>query len=383
MAGLLLLLSVGWVEIKKMKNRISAISYLAALSLLGLGAIFPVSATLTIQDPGQGPYSIANSSSTELSGITHIGGDTYLAVSDAQAGFYSLSITINPAAGSINSASVGGFTAFAGGSDYEGIAYNPANMSVFASSETNSSIGEFQISTGALLENVVVPSVFANARSNKSLESLSYEAGFQTLWTANEEALSTDGDASSAGSGTTVRLQKFDQHLNPAGQWAYHVDPATENIPFPPASSFSGLSDLVALPDGRLLALERELGGPTPGIRNRIYSLDFNGATDTSALAGLAGESFIPVNKTLLWEEDFDLLDISNFEGMVLGPTLNNGDYSLLLISDDAGNQLAENLYALTLSGVNPVPVPPAVVLFGSSLIFLAFFRIGSIRGFI
>ncbi len=343
-----------------------------ALGILGLGAALPVGADLRIQDPGQGPYSIASPDTTELSGITYLGGNDYLAVSDAQSGFHALSIAINPAVGSISSASVGGFTAFAGGSDYEGIAYNPAKLSVFASSESDSSIGEFKISTGALLQNLAVPSVFAGARSNKSLESLSFEAGSQTLWTANEEALSTDGGASSAGSGTVVRLQRFDRHLNPAGQWAYQVDPATEDVALPPASSFSGLSDLVALPDGRLLALEREFGGPGPGIRNRIYSLDFDGATDTSALAGLQGESFVPVDKTLLWEEDFDLLDISNFEGMVLGPALSNGDYSLLLVSDDGGNRFGENLYALTLSGVNPVPVPGAIVFFGSSLMVLA-----------
>ena len=353
-----------------MRNRTLATGCILGLGLFGLA--LPVGAGLRIQDPGQGPYSIANPDTMELSGITYLGGDDYLAVSDAKSGFHALSIAINPAVGSIGSASVGGFTAFAGGSDYEGIAYNPAKLSVFASSESDSSIREFKISTGALLQNLAVPSVFANARSNKSLESLSFEAGSQTLWTANEEALSTDGDASAAGSGTVVRLQRFDRRLNPAGQWAYRVDPATEDIALPPASSFSGLSDLVALPDGRLLALEREFGGPGPGIRNRIYSLNFDGATDTSALAELQGESFVPVNKTLLWEEDFDLLDISNFEGMVLGPALGDGDYSLLLISDDGGNRFGENLYALTLSGVDPVPLPPTAVLLGSSLVVLA-----------
>jgi len=343
-----------------MKSHISIIVLVA-----GILVVFSVTAHagLMIQDPGQGLFSIANAGSTGLSGITHIGGDQYLAVSDNQTGFYPLTIGVISGTGAISTAFVGSFTDFPDGPgdkenedrDYEGIAYNPANARVFASSELYHRVDEFMVSDGTFVGSVSVPVVFNNARSNKSLESLTYDAVQQVLWTANEEALTTDGSASSAGSGTIVRLQKFGVSLNPAGQWAYVVDPGTQDIP--PFASFSGLADLLALPNGQLLGLEREFGGPIPGIRNRIYAIDFDGATDTTALAGLEGESVTPVGKTLLWEGN----SADNFEGITLGPSVGTCTYSLLLISDDGSNQSGESLYALTLSGANLGLDPSAV----------------------
>jgi len=121
----------------------------------------------------------------------------------------------------------------------------------------------------------------------------------------------------------------------------------------------SGVADVLVLPNGKLLVLERELGqvGMLPQFRSRIYEVDFTGATDVSALAGLQGQVYTPVGKALLWESYF-LLD--NFEGMTLGPELSSGDHSLLLISDN-GSGLNQSLHALTLSG--PVPEPGALLL--------------------
>jgi uncharacterized protein YjiK len=217
-------------DILKMNDLVSLRRLVALASFIGLFAGTEVGAAgLVIQDPGLGVFDIADVTYEQLSGITYIGGDQYLAVSDSQPGFYSLTISIDSTQGFISTASVDSFTPFADGSDYEGIAYNPMNASVFASSEDDHSVGEFRVSDGTRLGNVSVPPVFENARVNRSLESLSYGAG-GSLWTGNEEALTVDGNASSAGSGTTVRLQEFDNALNPAGQWAYMVDPGQQLV---------------------------------------------------------------------------------------------------------------------------------------------------------
>ena len=108
----------------------------------------------------------------------------------------------------------------------------------------------------------------------------------------------------------------------------------------------TGLSDLVALPDGRLLALERSLG--IGGLRIRLYELDLSGADDVSRTASLAGARIHPVRKHLLWERR-SLSD--NIEGAALGPPLGDGSRSLLLISDD-GHGLAQALYPLRLQQV-------------------------------
>ena len=113
----------------------------------------------------------------------------------------------------------------------------------------------------------------------------------------------------------------------------------------------SGLVDLLALPDGQLLTLERELGGFIPLYRTRIYLVDLNAATDVSAVPSLEASGFMPVAKTLLWQGFFTS---TNYEGITLGPVLHDGSSSLILVSDDGQGQLGQlqTLFSLKLSGL-------------------------------
>ncbi len=114
----------------------------------------------------------------------------------------------------------------------------------------------------------------------------------------------------------------------------------------------SGLVDLLALPNGQILALERELGGYLPRFRTRIYLVDFTGASDVADLSSLAsGSGFTPVGKTLLWQGD---TGFSNFEGITLGPPLSDGSYALLLVSDDGIGAMAQrqDSFSLILRGL-------------------------------
>jgi hypothetical protein len=103
------------------------------------------------------------------------------------------------------------------------------------------------------------------------------------------------------------------------------------------------LSDLVALPDGSLLALERSLGligGFFPEYRTRIYRVTFDGATDVSVSpfdAGLSGQSYIPATKTLLWSGHVGGSFGQNLEGLALGPVLTDGSWSLVGVVDNSG----------------------------------------------
>jgi hypothetical protein len=176
------------------------------------------------------------------------------------------------------------------------------------------------------------------------------------MWTANEEALSGDGAVSSFTAGTTVRLQKFDALLSPAGQWAYVTDPISGDLGNNGRDiEVSGVSDLLALPSDDLLVMERSLGATPFGFRIRLYQVDLSAATDVSALPTLAGESYAAAGKALLWEGNFPA---NNFEGIALGPPLTGGVHSLLLMSDDGGGT-HQGLYALVLA---PPPCAPAPV---------------------
>ena len=315
-----------------------------------------VTPPLTVTRSGQSPFTLSSSNTTaaQLSGIAYDGGTTYYSVGDnGDNTIWQLYTSLNTSTGRIRSSLVtSGIAAPALGSDSEGVALRPGRRTVWVSDETTSSISEFSLSTGAKVGEVDVPDIYrpANVQDNRGLESLTYGSG--TLWTANEEALKPDGSLSTTTAGSWVRIQQFTgPELSPAGQFGYLTDPISRMSPFVTVER-SGLVELLVLPGGALLGLERELGSVIPRFRSRVYLLDLTGATDVSTFASLADGGFTPVGKTLLWQGVFGF---SNFEGMTLGPQLTNGSQSLLLISDDGAGELAQrqDVFSLIISGLS------------------------------
>ena len=330
----------------------------ALLSLLA-----SVHAAVTITDPGQDAFNFT-ASAAELSGLTWLAGSTYHAVSDAtnQRKVYELNIGVGPTNGRITGASIVQTITLAAGYDLEGIAYCRPRGTWFISDEGQHPAGGFirehSLPDGNLVRTVTIPAVILNDRPNFGFESCTWGAG--ALWTANEEALTQESALSTASSGSLIRLQKFDHLLNPSGQWAYQTDSFGFDSPAINAER-SGVSDLLALPDGNLLVLERTLGiGFIPSYRNRIYLVNFTGATDVSGISDLDGAAFTPVTKTLLWEKNMGSISTRNFEGIALGPALpliGGTSYSVLLVADN-GSGTQRHLYALIANGVvAPSPI--------------------------
>jgi hypothetical protein len=119
-------------------------------------------------------------------------------------------------------------------------------------------------------------------------------------------------------------------------QYAYVTEPihGTSTLGAPQ----NGLSDLVAMPDGTVLALERSVAVTTPVYLNRVYEVDFDGATDVSVgapAAGLISQSYTPVAKEIVWSGAADGASGQNFEGLTLGPQLANGNWVLLGVVDN------------------------------------------------
>jgi len=311
---------------------------------------------LTIRGNGQPPVLIRRRSTaaTELSGIAYGGGSTYYAVGDNGAPqIWQLDSPLGSRTGWIRSPIVAGsIDVPTMGRDSEGIALSPERKSAWVADEIDSSITQYSLATGLMLGAVTVPSIYrpANVQSNRGLESLSYAAG--KLWTANEEALWPDGPLSTTTAGSWVRIQRFGgPDLTPESQYAYRTDPIAGMSPFTTAER-SGLVDLLALPDGQMLTLERELGGFLPLYRTRIYLLDLNGATDVSAVPSLTAAGFTPVAKKLLWQGVFTS---TNYEGITLGPVLHDGSSPLVLVSDDGRGGLGQlqTLFSLKLNGMS------------------------------
>ena len=191
------------------------------------------------------------------------------------------------------------------------------------------------------------PPLFLNGRPNIAFESLSRQPGGKELWTANEEALTVDGGVSTPQHGTVVRLLRYSpaveadgagstRSAGPAKQFAYITDPMHGGDIY---GGRSGLVDLAVLPNGKMLALERSFALSIPNFfQNRLYELDFAGATEVSKFVdGLDGEVFTPVSKCLLWSGH-----VGNLEGLALGPLLGSGNRVLLGIVDN-GDPLSTN----------------------------------------
>ena len=319
-------------------------------------------ATITITDPGQNVFDFT-ADAAELSGLAWVAGTAYAAISDQASSrkVCQLNIALNLVNGRITSASLTASNLLSTGYDLEGIAYCPPRGTWFISDEGQHPAGGFirehTLPDGNLVQSLAVPTVMMNDRSNFGFESCTWGAG--ALWTANEEALTQESALSTASVGSLVRLQKFNHQLTAAGQWVYPTDSYGFDSSFTPAER-SGVSDLLVLPDGSLLVLERTLGiAFVPSFRNRIYLVNFGGATDVSNIPDLDGASYTPVTKTLLWEKNMGSISTRNFEGIALGPALpqlGTTSYSVLLVADNGGGT-QQHLYALVIHGV--VAPPP------------------------
>ena len=299
----------------------------------------------------------------ELSGITWAGGNTYYAVNDTNASnrLYKLTIPLG-SNGQISSCTVVSSVKLASSSDLEGCAYDPASGNVWVSMEgSNSSIREYDPQTGAWLRTAPLPTIFQNnMRGNFKLEALTISGDGLTMWTANEEALTCDGQISAkprSTGGTTVRLQKFTRasvrdNWTASAQYAYKTYGLNYSYGYK-NNQRSGVAGLCALPNGQLLVLEREFSGTDDnsnldsiwtGIDSSftmaIVLADYSNASDVSTLPSLSQASYTLVSKTNL-SGDINT-GFANYEGICLGPRNSDGSVSLLLISDGGGNSMVE-----------------------------------------
>ena len=258
------------------------------------------------------------------SGLSRIEGDAYFCVDDRGGWLHEVTIAVgeNDATFRTNRS-----VRLQGRKDLEGCAYDPLTRNVWVSDESDTSIRAFDPSTGREVASLSIPETYAKgARNYRSLESLAMSRDGLRLYTANEENLKCDPT-------NVVRIQEFVRkdasgEFLPSRQFLYEVDPPGGKA-FG-KRTFSGVSELLSMPDGSLLVLEREFSVKTflPTFRSRLYRI----------VPGQPG-------KTLVWGAD---TGFSNYEAVCLGPTLRDGRQSLILVSDGGAGAL-ENVLVLAL----------------------------------
>lgn len=256
--------------------------------------------------------------------------------------------------------------------DSEGAAFDGVSRGLWISDEATPTVAEFRQDGTPTERSVPVPEIQrTRKRANNSLEALTLSPDGLTLWTANEQALSCDGELSDGNPAVTtvVRLMRF-VRLTPYsdwtadGQWAYACDRCGGGT-----ASQNGVSGLCALPDGSLLVLEREVSTKTWG-RCRIYNVTpaaLGKAPEVSSWDSLRGKANAAVNKGApLIEMKGGFCDIIVYEGITLGPRLDDGSRAVYLVSDGGASRTTalvtantiSRLCALRLSGVYEPEVP-------------------------
>lgn len=294
-----------------------------------------------------GRFVLEDGSIRELSGVSWVStdeaGTRYLCVSDDKPIVIPLIVDVDRESGAIASVVAREpLPLIASADDLEGIGFDPRTGTALISNESEPGIREHDLASGKLLRRVDAGShpelsPFEGITRNKAWESLAISPDGTAIWTANEDALTDDP----AG---TIRLQRFDADLKPTGQWAYDLAPQPDEW----VAKFAlGVPDLLMLPDGNLVVLERGFGTMKHGFRARIqlYQVDLTNATQ---LEREPLDGAVRVGKTLLWENNYDDLH-SNFEGITLGQTLTGGDRTILLVADNGGTTNRHSVLALRL----------------------------------
>lgn len=284
----------------------------------------------------------------QYSGITRIDGNRYAVVDDKLrgGGIVFFDIALNPADGSIEAvqAEVPAATKLAdvSGLDCEGIAC--ADGKLYVSAETDQSIREYDLAGNATGRSFPVPAEMGRSciHANAGFEAFTYNAVTGHFWTTTERPLLKD---------TLVprlhRLQRFGKPFRPDRQYLYQMDAPLRSAADTRAY-VHGISAMTALDDGNLLILEREVYVPAGMMR--AIGETFSLTKIYQVMPSGDGSAILP--KQLLVEFTTKASNLANYEGMCLGPRLQDGRRTLLLIADSQGGYgglVRENLKVIIL----------------------------------
>ena len=171
--------------------------------------------------------------------------------------------------------------------------------------------------------------------SNRGMECLAIAPDQKSLFGLMQGPLIQDGQRKDGKVvGTHCRLLHLTLDGSLAAEYVYVMD-----------SPDNGNSEILALPDGRLLVLERDGNAGRKAAHRRLIVVDLTGATNIAGRSTLPTDldaaGIRPVKRWLL----IDLLDLrwklageqmpEKIEGLCLGPQLPDGRQTLLLSSDN------------------------------------------------
>ena len=318
------------------------------------------------------------------SGIAHLHDDIYAVVSDKSdsALFFNFRIQVNPKTGELEQVENLGFTERTDGTlndgkpwqgqekgfDHEAIV-KVSDSTLVIASEGCCRLKEYPIlPTSADAAKVGYQQNLWESRwpssefyPNYNFESLAFDSVHQYLWTIPESTLRKDGQPATPQNGLAnqLRLMRLDwgkmkenrnkeeyseqvsskkdsRYMTP---YAYQMDqPSTHKK----ADIYvMGVSELCALPDGQLLVLEREAFIPKIKIgafcKCKLYLINPLNSEEFSMKEKFSSDTpFLKKRLLTEWKTGLSLSkrSFANYEGMCLGPKLEDGSQVVILLSD-------------------------------------------------
>jgi len=396
-----------------------------ALALLAVAGIAQAAAAANFSYIGQTIVPTgASYASTTVGGLSGIDYDaataSYVAISDDRsavnpARYYTLSLDFNkfsrsntPGSGGVSFSAVTTLRTAAGlafgvnSEDAEAIrlVHGATGPTLLWTNEGQRSSAGFQSPTlremkldGSYLRDFSVPQTFVpvgtaastgandtGIRNNLAFESLTLSRDGKQVYIATESALAQDGPIATVQAGTVTRVAQFDYASGQrTAEYAYQLD-AIPVAPTPSTSSAdNGLVELLAVGDGRFLALERSFAS---GVGNniRLYLTEIGDATNIAGISSLKGQSVTAMRKTLLLDlgsltnDDGTALKLDNVEGISFGADV-DGHQTLVLVSDNnfSSTQFTQ-FVALRIDtdlALMPVPEPQTAMLMALGLLLV------------
>lgn len=300
------------------------------------------------------------------SGIAHLHDDIYAVVSDKSdsALYFNFRIQVNPKTGELEQVENLGFTERTDGTlndgkfwqgqekgfDHEAIV-KVSDSTLVIASEGCCRLKEYPIlPTSANAPKISYQQNLWESRwpssdfyPNYNFESLAFDSVRQYLWTISESTLRKDGQPATPQNGLAnqLRLMRFDWGKNSRYMtaYAYQMDqPSTHKK----ADIYvMGVSELCALPDGQLLVLEREAFIPKIKIgafcKCKLYQINPLNSEEFSMKEKFSSDTpFLKKRLLAEWKTGLSLSkrSFANYEGMCLGPKLEDGSQVVILLSD-------------------------------------------------
>lgn len=237
--------------------------------------------------------------------------------------------------------------------DPEDMRYNPKTNSLIWSSEgarvisTNKEVlqnpslnfidlkGDF-IGNVTLPENLKMQKLEKGPRNNGTLEGITFDKKFKTIYTNIEEPLFEDGNQANTSKGGLIRLYQFDAKTKKnTAQYGYQLEPIARE-PNPKGTfAVNGVSAIQYYGKNQLLVVERSYSTGTQACTIKVFLCDLKKATNVKNYPYLQSQKLELASKKLVLNMDDLGIFIDNVEGLTLGPKLANGNPSIIFVSDN------------------------------------------------